>query len=1003
MWPDWHFRYPFRKYQRLILNEIEDVVDTPRDDRRYHLVAPPGSGKTVVGLELIRRFGRPALVLAPTTTIQMQWREQARLFLSADTGIDQWVSTDPDRLAPVTVLTYQRLAVQDPKQPFARAAAHKAWAESLVTQGQAANAEAAEAYLARLASQNPDAYQRELRRRYPAIKRRLLRADPADVARFLHPNALALIQNLVAHGLGTIVLDECHHLLDYWAVVLRYLIAQLENPRVVGLTATLPSPEDDFAYENYTILLGEVDFEIPTPAVVKEGNLAPYRSLVYFTAPTAEESAYLKHVEDHFEQVSHQVLESDHFLGWLAPLLTETWQQETDENPTFALAGLRWLYVRQALPPQVPVPEQALQPPTIDDQLVLLEQYALRRLLPSDDPEDHRRYQELRRLLRPLGFTLTARGLRQGRTPGDLVLSFSLNKTRAVADILRHEAEALGERLRAVVVTDFERRTSSLHRYIKTRHDMPMPLDEEAGSARAVFRFLVGLPELAALKPVLVTGNALWVHPDLRAPLEAAARALDAALSLRFEPQDGFLEVNGDGGAWGTGVYVPLLTRLFEAGETRCMVGTRGLFGEGWDALSLNTLIDLTTVTTSVGVQQLRGRSLRLSPRWKHKVAHNWDVICVAPRFSKGGDLDLRRLVRRHNRLWGVVQYAPTSAYLNNGLLQTLAQQGELKRQWERQVARGVLHIDPVLAVDLFTKKWQRVNYGGYTRLMLGTLTASREETYEAWEVGEEYSNFDYRVRQIRPRDMHIRTVYTLEESVKVLLRSLRNAFAGATSTGLLAAWYISARSPTLQTWLLSLVVVFGIVTLGMLAFEAPKIWRILRKLGSDQPADAILLDVARALLVALRESGLVSRKLQPDYVRVVANPDGTYSVMLDYASPADAALFTQAFGEIFAPVIDQRYLILRTDGRLPHILTTDLWRLVRVFASRSQPPAYHPVPGVLATNKKRAQAFARAWRRYVGGGELVYTRSPEGRQRLYAARAQIRPKVDSWAFDFWR
>jgi len=52
-----------------------DALDAFEADRAAgrtstHLVAPPGSGKTVVGLEIVRRLGRPALVLAPTATIQ---------------------------------------------------------------------------------------------------------------------------------------------------------------------------------------------------------------------------------------------------------------------------------------------------------------------------------------------------------------------------------------------------------------------------------------------------------------------------------------------------------------------------------------------------------------------------------------------------------------------------------------------------------------------------------------------------------------------------------------------------------------------------------------------------------------------------------------------------------------------------------------------------------------------------------------------------------------------
>ena len=41
-----------------------------------------------------------------------------------------------------------------------------------------------------------------------------------------------------------------------------------------------------------------------------------------------------------------------------------------------------------------------------------------------------------------------------------------------------------------------------------------------------------------------------------------------------------------------------------------------------------------------------------------------------------------------------------------------------------------------------------------------------------------------------------------------------------------------------------------------------------------------------------------------------------------------------------------------------------------------------HPVPADLARRKERAEAFARAWRRHVGPGRLVFTqRSEEGRE----------------------
>jgi len=60
------FRKDWRAYQSRLLNSLDRYLD----NKRLHLVAAPGSGKTVLGLEVIRRINQPTLVLAPTITIR---------------------------------------------------------------------------------------------------------------------------------------------------------------------------------------------------------------------------------------------------------------------------------------------------------------------------------------------------------------------------------------------------------------------------------------------------------------------------------------------------------------------------------------------------------------------------------------------------------------------------------------------------------------------------------------------------------------------------------------------------------------------------------------------------------------------------------------------------------------------------------------------------------------------------------------------------------------------
>ena len=81
------------------------------------MVAPPGTGKTVLGLYLWAEcIKEPALVLSPNSAIQMQWAARTDLFHGGDhhQDVKDFVSTDSARPSYLTSLTYQ--AVTMPKR-----------------------------------------------------------------------------------------------------------------------------------------------------------------------------------------------------------------------------------------------------------------------------------------------------------------------------------------------------------------------------------------------------------------------------------------------------------------------------------------------------------------------------------------------------------------------------------------------------------------------------------------------------------------------------------------------------------------------------------------------------------------------------------------------------------------------------------------------------------------------------------------------------------------------
>jgi superfamily II DNA or RNA helicase len=65
------FQGEWRHYQRLALEAFER--DREQGRRHTHVVAPPGSGKTLMGIEMVGRIGRRAVVLAPNSAVQSVW------------------------------------------------------------------------------------------------------------------------------------------------------------------------------------------------------------------------------------------------------------------------------------------------------------------------------------------------------------------------------------------------------------------------------------------------------------------------------------------------------------------------------------------------------------------------------------------------------------------------------------------------------------------------------------------------------------------------------------------------------------------------------------------------------------------------------------------------------------------------------------------------------------------------------------------------------------------
>ncbi len=109
---DVQFSRDWRPHQQRVLDDLERHLQ----DGHFHLVAPPGSGKTVLGLEVVRRLGHPALIAAPTIAVREQWVQRLmELFLPRPERPD-WVSTDLEHPGLLTVATFHALHTASRRQ-----------------------------------------------------------------------------------------------------------------------------------------------------------------------------------------------------------------------------------------------------------------------------------------------------------------------------------------------------------------------------------------------------------------------------------------------------------------------------------------------------------------------------------------------------------------------------------------------------------------------------------------------------------------------------------------------------------------------------------------------------------------------------------------------------------------------------------------------------------------------------------------------------------------------
>ena len=225
------FKGIFRDYQKRVLDHSDQYLK----DGKINIVAAPGSGKTILGLELICRLGAPCIVFSPTTAIRQQWGERFKdFFLDDKNDFASLFSNDLHDVKLLNSVTYQAL--------------------------------------------------------YMAVEK--ISADNAEDGDCSDIDLFAAMRTF---GIKTICLDEAHHLKNEWQRALEKFISSLASDvKLISLTATPPYDSEGSEWSRYVNVCGEIDEEIFIPELVGQNTLCPHQDYVYFNYPTKEETALFR-------------------------------------------------------------------------------------------------------------------------------------------------------------------------------------------------------------------------------------------------------------------------------------------------------------------------------------------------------------------------------------------------------------------------------------------------------------------------------------------------------------------------------------------------------------------------------------------------------------------------------------------------------------------------------------------------------------------------------------
>lgn len=876
------FKGQWRQYQQRVLDKSESFMV----DGKIHLVAAPGSGKTTLGIEFIRRFGNPTLILVPTVTIRQQWVDRIKqAFLSDANQAEQLISQDLKRPKMITVATYQAL----------HSAMNQVVGDGLIE-------------------------------------------DTDDTAQQEHFNFqdFDIRKTFEDKDLGTLCLDECHHLRNEWWKSLEIFRKFFPKIKMISLTATPPYEGEPALWERYISMCGEIDEEITVPELVKEGTLCPHQDYVYFAFPTKEERTQLDQFEKQKLNFLTKLSTDINFSNTIqsSPALSN--QISDDDllaNPKYLSAILIFLRSKELPFPQrfqELLAAKALPTFTLEWFETLLNGIIFQ--VPNWFGFTEEAFTQLKSDLKANGLIERNQVKLIRNKKQDVLLNQSLGKLNAVRDIFKAEYQALGSKLRQLVLTDFIRKDFQVHLGDKNAQFTQLGVLSYFESIRREM-----IEQTWTVPVAVLTGSLVIIPTSAKEHLERLIPNSRLSYDVIGQlSQEDYLKVSISGSYHD---LVTALTQLFQDGYIKVIIGTKSLLGEGWDAPCVNSLILASFVGSFMLSNQMRGRAIRVWPDNPNKTSNIWHLVSInlSPRrWFEFQDDEEKYDETLELRLYGL---SPDLDLLDRRMTQFLG----LHYQ-EPTIESGIDRLD-LNQLTFSQKGLEKLNQNAIT------LSQKRQELKDRWQEALPL-NEEMEVANEVEVDKQFLPLAYLNDWMKALLISQALAvtyFIIDLGRYLIVGKPFAQSLPILLLALLILAVFWG----RYFIYKSP--YKRLETFG-------------KAIHQALLDSGQIETEESAPRV-VKDSKQAIYNaIYLKGAPMREKEIFAQALTEFFAPIENQRY-ILKSCHKV------------------KDQTEFFAVPSMFEKRKADAESFLRHIQKRVGKYNLIYTRSVQGRPILLEAR----------------